>query len=115
MRAELTPAERAECMARRKAVWQRMQAYDSPVKPDDGKTETVSVLAEDWEGDVGGRKPPTKPQHQKGFAADTAAKTGSDKRRINEDVRRGEKIAPAVMARVKADAPLRAREASLTC
>lgn len=36
-----------------------------------------------------------------GFASDTAAKTGQDKRTINRAVARGEKIAPDVLQSVK--------------
>jgi len=76
-RSELTPAEVAEHTARRKQVWERRQ-------------------------NLGGKTFPTKkPQHQKGFAAETAESTGREKRTINMAVRRGEKIAPDVLASVK--------------
>jgi ParB-like chromosome segregation protein Spo0J len=70
-RAELTPAQIAAHMARRKELWEQKQ--------------------------VGQLAPPRKPQHQKGFAQDTADKTGQDKRNVNKAVARGMKIAPDVL------------------
>jgi len=56
----MAPAEVAEHTARRKQVWERRQ-------------------------NLGGKTFPTKkPQHQKGFAAETAEATGREKRTINE-------------------------------
>jgi hypothetical protein len=76
-RSELTPAEIADHMTRRKKLWAEKQA------------QVVQVA------------PPTKPQHQKKFAAETAASTGRDKSTITRAVARGENIAPDVLQAVK--------------
>jgi hypothetical protein len=85
-RAELSPAQVAEHTARRKSIWEERKAKE-----------------------LGGQTLPTKlrkdgqragPQHELGFAADTAAKTGRAKRTINLAVQRGERVAPDVLQRV---------------
>ena len=53
---------------------------------------------------LGGKTFPTKPQHEKGFAAETAEKTGLTKRKINQALRRAECIAPAVFDEIKGTA-----------
>jgi hypothetical protein len=79
-RTELTPAEIAEHMVRRKELWEQ------------------KLLAENGTGcpifqDAG--------RGHKGFAQDTAEKTGRHKRNINKAVARGKKIAPDVLRKVK--------------
>jgi hypothetical protein len=66
MRAGLSPAEEAAHLARRKELFEARN--------------------------VGGENFPTKPQHQKGFAQDTAEKTGSDKSGVNKKLARAEAI-----------------------
>jgi hypothetical protein len=80
VRAELTPAEIAEHMVRRKELWEQ------------------KLMAENGRGcpifqDAG--------RGHKGFAQDTAEKTGRHKRNINKAVARGKKIAPDVLKKVK--------------
>jgi 7-cyano-7-deazaguanine synthase in queuosine biosynthesis len=79
--AELTPAQVAEHNRERKRLWEAKQIG--------GATCPTNDLRKD------GRH--KGPQHQKAFAADTAEKTGQDKRNINKAVARGEKIAPDVL------------------
>lgn len=74
IRAELTPAQQADHMARRKALWEQRAAAESG----------TSCPTLTGRGNVG-------------FASDTAEKTGTDKRTVNRAVSRGESIAPDVM------------------
>jgi ParB-like chromosome segregation protein Spo0J len=70
IRAELTPAEVAQHLARRKVIWKAMG----------GRTSLT----------LGG-------EQQIGFARDTAETTGMSKRTVNEAVARGERIVPDVI------------------
>ncbi|MEL6198282.1 MAG: hypothetical protein AAFT19_10570 [Pseudomonadota bacterium] len=79
MRSELAPGEKAAATEERKRLW---QARGRP------------------------RCPTTHAGHQRGFAADTVAKTDRSKNDINCHVRHGESIAPEVMADIKADPDL---------
>jgi ParB-like chromosome segregation protein Spo0J len=79
-RAELTAAQIAEHTARRKELWERRQ--------ETGGSTCATSLAD-------GRG--AGPQHQKGFAAETAEKTGRSKATINKALARAEKIAPDVL------------------
>lgn len=83
MRAELSPAERAEQTARRKELYLLLH-------PETGH----------------GRASPAKQDKLSSFDRDQADKTGIDARTVRRDARRGERIAPEVMAQVKADASL---------
>lgn len=83
MRAELTEIERARHSKRRKELWETRQNRVSEVCPPE----------------IGYQKPPPA---KKGFAADTAEKTGMSKRSINQALRRAEKIAPDVQEEVAA-------------
>ncbi|WP_446697368.1 ParB/RepB/Spo0J family partition protein [Stutzerimonas kunmingensis] len=74
-RAELTPAQRAYAIKRRKEIWQvRNQAAGT----------SCSTSLND------GRK--AGPQHEKQFAADTAEATGQSKQDINRHVSRAEAL-----------------------
>ena len=66
-RSELTPAQQAEHLAKRKELWAARK--------------------------VGGTSCPTKkPQHEKQFAADTSDATGPDKRTINRAIARADGV-----------------------
>lgn len=80
-RAELSEAEEAQHLARRKELWVQRKERENRV-------EQV-VPAE-----VGYKKPPPS---DKGFAAETAALTGETKQSINRKISRGEQIAPDVL------------------
>jgi hypothetical protein len=67
MRSELTPTEEAEHVARRKELWEARQK-------------------------VGQVAPLSTGRGHKGFAADTAAKTGKDKRTINRAIQRAAEV-----------------------
>jgi len=71
VRADLTKAERTENLRLRKEIWKRQQA-------ETGGTSVSHQPLKD------GRK--AGPQHQKGFAAEMAAKTGKSKRTINRNL-----------------------------
>lgn len=77
LRNELTPAEIAEHMARRKALWEQRREVSGKVSPKPS----------------GGRP--------KGFASETAEAVGRDKKTITQAITRGEKIAPDVLESVK--------------
>jgi hypothetical protein len=79
-RAELTPAETAEHMARRKELWEQKLVAEN------GRNTPIFQSA--------GRG-------YKGFAQETADRTGQDKREINKAVARGQKIVPDVLRDVK--------------
>ncbi|MEO0376543.1 MAG: hypothetical protein AAF329_18355 [Cyanobacteria bacterium P01_A01_bin.17] len=66
IRSELTATQQAEHLAKRKELWGMRN--------------------------VAGRIPPTKPQHEKGFAHETECQTGVSKRRINEAISRAEGV-----------------------
>ncbi len=73
MRAELSEGERAEHLLRRKQIFEakreQARAYDSGS---------------------------AKPQYERGFASETAERTGLTKRHINRSIRRAELVAPDV-------------------
>lgn len=77
MRADLTEAERADHLKRRKVIFKAQKK-------------------------LSGTKPPTLTgRGHKGFAAETAEITGISKRDINRSIRRAEKIAPDVQDAIK--------------
>lgn len=75
-RSELTPAQIAEHMARRKVLWEK-------------KSISVQVASKSQAG------------RPSGFASETARATGRDKSTITRAVARGEKIAPDVLQAVQ--------------
>lgn len=77
-RSELTEAEEAQCLARRKELWIEREA---------AKPEKVFPVS-------GGRG-------NRGFAAETASVTGRSKQSINQKIARAEKIEPEVLEEVK--------------
>lgn len=81
MRSELTPAQEADCMARRKALWKAKNSGASCATIRD------------------------RPGMPAGFAADTATKTGRDKSTVNRAASRGEKIAPGANTRAGYSTP----------
>lgn len=84
-RAELTEVEKAQHLSRRKELFERR-----PLKtPDFLKRETGQSLAS-----LGGRG-------NKGFAQDTAERTGQSKSSVNSAVSRGERIAPDVLDSIR--------------
>lgn len=74
-RAELTAAQRAGAIRRRKQIWEAMHPT--------GGTSCPGSLSD-------GRK--AGPQHEQGFAAETAAVTGQSKKDINRHVARAEAL-----------------------
>ncbi len=84
MRAELNPTELGEHITRREKLW-----------VDRKKTGEQSLPTSLPDGRAAG------PQHQKGFAADTAEKTGMSKRAINLAKSRTEKIPEDVRDQIK--------------
>jgi hypothetical protein len=76
-RAELTATEEAEHLHERKRVWERIRGVET------GGAGCASSLTD---GRASG------PQHQKQFAADTAASTGRSKATINRAVARAEAV-----------------------
>lgn len=87
MRAELSPAERAEQTARRKELY-------------------LMLHPETARGVAGGKARQGAAGDKLSFAEDQAAATGCDARTVQRDARRGERIAPEVMREVKADPSL---------
>lgn len=84
MRAELTPSQEAQHLARRGELWtQRASSVG-------GKTLPTNEKRAD------GRQ--KGPQHQKQFATETAEATGMSKRAINLALHRAANIAPEAMA-----------------
>ncbi|MBO9432580.1 hypothetical protein J7394_00075 [Ruegeria sp. R13_0] len=73
MRSELTPTQMAEHLAKRKELWIARQ---------DRVEQLVPV-------EIGYKKPPKK---EKGFAADTAEKTGVNKSTITRAISRAEGV-----------------------
>ena len=84
MRAELSATEHADHVTRRKELW-----------GDRGKTGGQSLATSLSDGRAAG------PQHQKGFAADTAEKTGMSKSAINLALSRAKAIPEDVRAQIK--------------
>ncbi len=83
MRAELSEGERGEHLLRRKQIYE-------------AKREQAR-----GENDLAGTNSPTKPQHETGFASETAEHTGLTKRHINRSIRRAERIAPDVRETIR--------------
>ena len=79
IRAELTPTEEADHVARRKELWEMRQK-------------------------VGKVFPLFTGRGHEGFAADTAKKTGKTKRSVNQKVSRSKKVAPEVKAEIQGTA-----------
>lgn len=73
-RAELTASQRTKYTARRKQIW---EAMNPETKPDTGGQSLPTCLSD-------GRK--AGPQHEQGFAAETAAATGQSKSSINQSL-----------------------------
>jgi len=85
MRNDLSKAERAQHLKRRKELWeQKKQAEEGQVAD-----MSASSLSD-------GRK--KGPQHEQGFAAETATSTGLSKASINQEIAKAEKIDDAVLA-----------------
>ncbi|MHA1565132.1 MAG: ParB/RepB/Spo0J family partition protein [Alphaproteobacteria bacterium] len=84
MRAELSEGERAEHLLRRKQIFE-------------AKREQLRLTEED--GD--------KTQYEKGFASETAERTGLTKRHINRSIRRAELVAPDVRDAIRGDPSFR--------
>ncbi|MBN9567422.1 MAG: hypothetical protein J0H79_07435 [Alphaproteobacteria bacterium] len=80
-RSELTEAEEAQCLARRKELWEARQS-EQPVP-------------------VESKRADRKGHRGEGFAAETAKVTGETKQSINRKIARAEKIAPEVLEEVK--------------
>ena len=84
MRAELNPTELGEHITRREKLWAERKIQVAKVEPP--------------EKSAGYKKPP---KQKKGFAADTAEKTGMSKREINRAKSRTEKIPEDVRDTIK--------------
>lgn len=76
-RAELTASQRAQAIRRRKQIWEALHPAET------GGTSCPTSLAD-------GRQ--SGPQHQKQFAADTAAVSGESKRDVNRHLARADAI-----------------------
>ncbi len=76
-RAELTASQRAQAIKRRKQIWEALHPAET------GGTSCPTSLAD-------GRQ--SGPQHQKQFAAETAAVSGESKRDVNRHLARAEAI-----------------------
>jgi hypothetical protein len=87
MRAELSPTERAEHLAKRAEVWAAREIQVAQLAPPEKS---------------GGYKSP--PQQTRGFAADTAEKTGVSKAAINRAISRAESIPADVRDQIKGTA-----------
>ena len=93
IRSELTPAQRAHYTARRAEIREALQPYVAPKEcQDDAEVEGTGdqTLATSLDTLPDGRK--KGPQHQKAFAAETAALTGQSKSSINQHRARGEAL-----------------------
>lgn len=84
IRAELSPTELGEHITRRKELW---------VERSETGGKTLPTSLSDGRG--------AGPQHQKGFASDTAKKTGMSKRAINLATSRTEAIPGDIRAIIK--------------
>ncbi len=84
MRAELSPTEMAEHLARREKLWAERENQVGKVCPP--------------EKPVGYKSPP---EQQKGFAADTAEKTGMSKRAVNLATSRANSIPSDIRDTIK--------------
>lgn len=110
-RFELSPAQRALHMSRRKELWTAKQAAAKDTSstvdaadPEMGGSNCATHLDEDHveggqgmstECDADGRQ--LSPRHQPGFAASTAALTGDSKADINRSVHRGEALGDTLL------------------
>lgn len=81
-RAELSPAQRAASIARRKELWEILH-------PETDRRNPPTCLSD-------GRK--AGPQHAKTFAADTMDKTGESDRRTREHLARASALGPDIHA-----------------
>ena len=79
IRAELSEGERSEHLLRRKQLFEKKRAQELS----------------------GGGSGGVKPQHEIGFATDTAGRTGLTKRHINRSIRRAERIADDVREAIR--------------
>lgn len=82
MRSELTPTQQAEHLAKRKELWEAREAA--------AKTSRTSL------GD--GRK--AGPQHQDGFASETAKATGASKRSVQQSIARATAVPQDIRNRI---------------
>lgn len=82
IRAPLTPAQRAYAISRRKRLWEALHGEEEEAEETGGKTFPSSLS----DGRQAG------PQHERQFAADTAERTGQDKRSINMHAARGDAL-----------------------
>ena len=96
MRAELSAVERAEQTAKRKELWEARPQIIEEVQQDTGGLILAGSLKD---GRAKG------PQHEKGFAQETAERTGRSKAAINNEIRIGENVVPDVMEKLKAAGP----------
>ncbi len=79
VRAELSEGERSEHLLRRKQLFETKREQER----------------------VAGKRDGIKPQHETGFATDTAERTGLTKRHINRSIRRAERIAGDVREAIR--------------
>ena len=84
VRAELSEGERAEHLLRRKQIF-------------DAKRKQLRLSEDDG----------SKTQYEKGFASETAERTGLTKRHINRSIRRAELVAPDVRDAIRGDPSFR--------
>lgn len=84
MRAELSPADRAACTARRKAIYEELHPETAHGAIGNGREKSRQL------GDSTDR-----------FTADTAKATGKSERVVQRDAERGERIADDVLAMVR--------------
>lgn len=80
IRADLTPTQQAEHLARRKTLWEARKSQ------------------------VGEVRSPTKPQHERGFASETSAETGVSKRTVNQALARAEAVPQDVRDKIRGSA-----------
>lgn len=87
-RAELTPTQEAEHLARRKEVWEAMREAERT--PDlAGETGGATCTTSLSDGRAAG------PQHEEGFAASTAKATGKNKSTVTRATRRATEVCQA--------------------
>lgn len=82
-RSELTPTQEAEHLAKRKKVWEAIEATKLEV----AQVAPLQVQPAKAKGSHGGPRP-----HDEGFAASTSAATGKDKSTINRAIRRASEV-----------------------
>src|SRR5690606_13533286 len=88
MRAELTPAQRAAHIKRRKQIWEALHPGEEQTHQ--GAEVGGTNCSTQVERDSSGRK--KSPQQSQGFAAETAAATGQSKQDINRHIARAEAL-----------------------